>query len=268
MVENMVTVSPDLLYKHVNTSPIIKKAYQMLEDNIEVIELLRMSNIMAVSRLKYNDHGIIHARIVAGAALELIDILSNAKVEMTYIRDGIADNIDEVKIAVLISSYLHDIGNSIHRVNHELLGVLISRNIIDRILFRLGFDKRKAIDIRQEILHNIYASDYNIQCLSIECGIVKVSDGLDMAEGRARIPYKLGKLDMHAVSALSIKKVDIEWSQDYKRPINTIVYMNEAAGLFQLEAVLIPKVKSSGLESLLNIYINVNGKSMKYYPKE
>ncbi len=268
MVETMVTVSPDLLYKHVNAFSIIRKAYQILENDLEIIELLKMSNIMAVSRLKYNDHGIIHARVVAGAALELIDILSNAGVEMTYIRDGIAGGIDEVKIAVLISSYLHDIGNSIHRVNHELLGVLISRNIVDRILLRLGFDRRKAIDMRQEILHNIYASDYNVQCLSIECGIVKISDGLDMAEGRARIPYRLGKLDMHSISALSIRKVDIELSQDYKRPINIIIYMNEAAGLFQLEAVLIPKIKSSGLESLLNIYINVDSKSIKYYPKE
>ncbi len=268
MVEIMVTVSPDLIYKHSNTFPIIKKVHQILEDDSEIIELLRMSNIMAVSRLKYNDHGIIHARIVAGTSLELIDILYGIGIEMTYIRDGTAKNIDEVKIIVLISSYLHDIGNAIHRVNHELLGVVIAKDIIDRVLSRLGFDGRRAISIRQEILHNIYASDYNIQCLSIECGIVKISDGLDMAEGRARIPYRLGKLDMHAISALSIKRVDIEKSQNFKRPIDIIVYMSESAGLFQLEAVLMPKIKSSGLENLLNIYIDVDGKSVRYYPKE
>ncbi|MCS7110707.1 MAG: phosphohydrolase [Ignisphaera sp.] len=264
----MVTVSPDLLYKHINAFPIIRSAHQVIEDDLELTELLKMSNLMAVSRLKYNDHGIIHARIVAGTALELVDILYNAGVEMSCIRDGVASGIDEVKIMVLISSYLHDIGNSIHRINHELLGVLIARNIIDRILVKLGFDKRKVVDMRQEILHNIYASDHNIQCLSVECGIVKVSDGLDMAEGRARIPYKLGKLDMHAISAISIKRVDIEPNRDSRRPVNIVVYMSEAAGLFQLEAVLMPKIKSSGLENLLNIYIDINTKLIRYHPKE
>lgn len=264
----MVTVSPDLLYKHVNALPIIRRAQQIIEDDIELVELLKMSNLMAVSRLKYNDHGIIHARIVAGAALELVDILHGSGVEMTSMRDGVTSSIDEVKIVVLLSSYLHDIGNSIHRVNHELLGVLVARNIIDRILFRLGFEKRKAIGMRQEILHSIYASNHNIECLSTECGIVKVSDGLDMAEGRARIPYRLGKVDMHAVSALSIRRVDIDRNPNYKRPVNIVVYMSEAAGLFQLEAVLMPKIRSSGLKDLLDIYINVDGKMMKYYSKE
>uniref|UniRef100_A0A7C5XJU5 Phosphohydrolase n=1 Tax=Ignisphaera aggregans TaxID=334771 RepID=A0A7C5XJU5_9CREN len=264
----MVTVTPNLLYKHISSSPIVRKVHQILEDDYEVIGLLKMSNIMAVSRLRYNDHGIIHARIVAGVSLELIDILYSTGVDMTCIRDGVAKNVDEVKMIVLLSSYFHDIGNAVHRVNHELLGVLISKDIIDRILSKVGFNKEKIIDFRQEILHNIYASDYNIQCLSVECGVVKVSDGLDMAEGRARIPYKLGKLDMHAVSALSIKRVDIEQNQNRERPINIIVYMSEIAGLFQLEAVLLPKIKSSSLDNLFNVYININERLIKFYPKD
>lgn len=268
MVRTMVTVSPDLLYKHVNSSPTIKRVHQVLEDDPEVVELLRVSNVMAVSRLKYNDHGIVHARIVAGASLELVDILYSTGIEMTSIKDGTAKSMDEVKIIILLSSYLHDIGNAVHRVNHELLGTLIAKDVIDRILTRMGFDRYRIVDMRQEILHNIYASDYNIQCLSVECGIVKISDGLDMAEGRARIPYRLGKLDMHAISALSIRKVDIESSQDRRRPVNIVVYMNEIAGLFQLEAVLMPKIRSSGLDNLFNIYINIDGKSIKFYPKD
>jgi metal-dependent HD superfamily phosphatase/phosphodiesterase len=35
-----------------------------------------MSNVMAVERLKYNDHGPVHAKISSGAALEIFDLPS------------------------------------------------------------------------------------------------------------------------------------------------------------------------------------------------
>ncbi len=49
-----------------------------------------MSNVMTVKRLVYNDHGIVHARIVVGSAFELFNILSE-KIEPSLVRDGIGD---------------------------------------------------------------------------------------------------------------------------------------------------------------------------------
>jgi len=40
---------------------------------------------------------------------------------------------------------------------------------------------------------------------SAEAGCVKVGDGLDVAEGKARVPYKLDGISIYSVSALSIK---------------------------------------------------------------
>lgn len=38
---------------------------------------------MAVGKLRYNDYGIVHARIVAGTALELVNILNSSNIVFT-----------------------------------------------------------------------------------------------------------------------------------------------------------------------------------------
>lgn len=262
----MVIVSPQLYSKHISTSGVLQRVSKVLEDDDEVNELLRMSNIMAVTRLKYNDHGVVHAKIVAGTSLELLDLIIRRGIELTTLRDGTAKNLDDVKLIIFLSAYLHDIGNSIHRVNHEYVGALIAKDIVDRVLkTSLDLPTRRLVSIRQEVLHSIYASSYDTECLTIECGITKVADGLDMSEGRARIPYKLGKVDMHAVSALSIKRVEVDPGE---RPVKISVFMDDHAGLFQLEKVLIPKVLGSGLKELLEIYVITPQKTLKYFPKD
>jgi metal-dependent HD superfamily phosphatase/phosphodiesterase len=254
-----------LILQHVEASPLLKKAFQLLEEDAEVSSLLKMSNIMAVARLKYNDHGVTHARVVAGTSLEIANILNKHGVEFTTLRDGTAKNLDEVKLVILLSAYLHDIGNSIHRQNHEFIGAILSKDILDRVLSKLGYDVKRAVELRQEVMHTIYSTEYNAQCLTIECGITKVSDGLDMAEGRARIPYKLGKVDMHSVSALSIKRVEI--LEGTSRPIKISVHVTDMAGLFQLEAVLLPKIRTSLLEDFIEVTLYIDSKTMRFYPK-
>ncbi len=261
----MVVVSPNLLQRHVSSSPLLAKALKLLEEDDEVNELLKMSNIMAVTRLRYNDHGVVHAKIVAGTALELFDMLVREGIQSTLLRDGTARSIEEVKVAILFAAYLHDVGNAVHRVLHEYVGALLAKDVLDRLLPQvLGEPKKRIIALRQEIMHMIFATEYNTKCLSMECGVVKISDGLDMSEGRARIPYKLGKMDMHAVSALSIRKVEIERGD---RPIKISVYMDDMAGLFQVEQVLTPKILTSTIEDFIEVYIHTPQKVVKYYPK-
>lgn len=262
----MVVVSPQLYTKYVNSYGIIHRLSRELEEDEEVNELLRMSNVMAVSRLKYNDHGIVHAKIVAGTALELLNLLTLRNVELTTLKDGITRSIDEVMVIVFLASYLHDIGNSVHRVNHEFLGALLAKDIVDRVIRKvMNLPNRRLIAIRQEILHAIFSSEYEVECLTTESSIVKLADGLDMSEGRARVPYKLGKFDMHAVSALSIKRVEVEAGE---RPIKISVYMDDVAGLFQIENVLMPKILSGLIKDHIEIYVITQQKTFKYYPKD
>lgn len=263
----MVVVSPTLIYKHVSENPLLSHAFELLEKDEEVQELIRMSNVMAVTRLMYNDHGLVHARIVSGTSLELFEMLVKHGVEPTTIRDGTAHSLDEARLVVLLAAYLHDIGNAVHRTLHEYVGALLAKDILDRLLPQVlpNHPRKRIVALRQEVMHAIFATEYNAQCLTIEAGVVKVSDGLDMSEGRARVPYRMGKRDMHAVSALSIRRVEL--SRGSERPIRITVYMDELAGLFQLEEVLSPKIRTSGLENYIEIYVETPRERRRYMPK-
>jgi len=257
-----VEVSVSLLGKHLSKYKLVSRACRLLEREPEYNALVEMSNIMAVKRLKYNDHGPVHARIVAGASLEIFDRIVARGVKPTTIVDKTASNLEEAALVVFLGAMLHDVGNSIHRFNHELTGALLAKDLLDRVLRKLfPRNTRKRVLLRQEIMHAIHSTSYEVDSLTIEAGCVKVGDGTDMSKGRARIPYKMGKSDIHAVSALSIEKVTISSSDD--KPVIINVYMSERAGVFQLEKVLFPKILSSGLKDYIGVKALCNGRELK-----
>ncbi len=268
----MALVSPDLVFRHVSGSKLLREAWEVITSDREVQSLLRMANINAVERLLYNDHGPVHAAIVAGSALEIFNILYKHGLRPSSIIHHVVSTIDCSKLIVMLASYLHDIGNSIHRKNHELIGAMLAGSILDRILpeifERSGYDESSCdiYKVRSEIQHAIYATAMDVEALTLEASIVKVADATDMAEGRARLPYSRGKEDIHALSALSIKRVIVEDSGDEARPLLIRVYMEDKAGMFQIEKVLLPKIKKSLIGEYIiidPIILGGDGRSLK-----
>jgi len=258
----MVIVSQDLVYKHLKEFR-LAKVFTFLESDIEVQSYLRMSNLMAVDRLGYNDHGPVHSRIISGSALEIFKILSQ-RFTPTTVKDGICD-MEGSAIVVLCGVYLHDIGNAVHRTTHHIHGCTLASPILDRLLPQIyPNDRALALKLKTEILHCIFAHDENVQCLSIEAGIAKVADGTDMAEGRARIPYKAGKIDIHSLSAISIKSVEIQEGETV--PVRILVNMDNPAGVFQIEEVLQKKIASSGIDKWTEVVALERGKEIKTIP--
>jgi metal-dependent HD superfamily phosphatase/phosphodiesterase len=247
--KKMVIVSSNLINSHLK-DPKVNKMFQLMENDLEVQSTLRMSNVMAVERLKYNDHGPVHARIVAGSALEIFQLLTS-EVTPTTVRNNIC-SLEDAKVIVLCGSYLHDLGNSIHRVEHEFSSVILANPILDRLLKTIySNDQELIVRLKSEILHTIFVHEEGVECLSIEAGAAKIADGTDMARGRARIPYRTGKVDIHSLSALAITRVEIE-NGKYK-PVQIFVNMNNPAGVFQIEEVLEKKYQTSGLQDLVDI---------------
>jgi metal-dependent HD superfamily phosphatase/phosphodiesterase len=82
-----------------------------------------------------------------------------------------------------------------------------------------------------------------------------------MAEGRARIPYRGGKVDMHSISATSIKRVDIEEGK-YK-PVSIKINMDNPSGVYQIEEVIGKKVETSGLSKYVELVAIENGREIK-----
>lgn len=260
----MVVVNAKLLDAMLSGNDLLTKAYRILSEDPEVQALWFTSNVMAVNRLKYNDHGPIHAKIAAGAALYLYHLLRSRNLESTLLRDGVVDDERLPWLVPLLGGLLHDIGNSVHRDMHERIGALLAKPILDRVLEKLIGDVYVRTKLRQEILHAIYCTSYDVECLTLEAGCVKVGDGLDMAEGRARVPYQLGGISIHSISALSIKKVEVVPSDKY--PIRINVYMSERAGIFQVDEVLMPKIRTTPLRDYVEVYAISDSLQLKSYP--
>ena len=255
----MNTVSSRLIHRNLE-EPAVLETFRLLENDGEAQSYLRMANVMAVKRLMYNDHGPVHARIVAGSALEIFRLVTEA-VEPSCVANGVGDY-ENAKIIVLCGAYLHDIGNAIHRDSHEQNGLMLAAPILERVLGRVyPYDLELVYRLKSEALHTIYASDDKVPCLSVEAGVVTVADGTDLAEGRSREPYKGGKNDIHSVSALAIKRVNI--GKGEQKPVKILVEMANPAGIFQIQEVLGKKLTSSGLKDLVEVSTVMGGEEVK-----
>ena len=158
----MVAVSNRVIHRHLD-SPLLSEAFSFLENDVEAQSYLKMANIMAVKRLGYNDHGPVHAKIIAGSALEIFSLLTDA-VEPSSVMNGICDY-EDARLIVLLGAYLHDVGNAIHRIDHEKTGVLLASNLLDRVLLDLyDSDPGLAYRVKSEVLHALYSSDDSIPC--------------------------------------------------------------------------------------------------------
>ncbi len=74
------------------------------------------------------------------------------------------------------------------------------------------------------------------------------------------MPYHKGKVDIHSVSALAINNVILEKGEE--KPLRITVAMDNPAGVFQVQAVLEKKIRTSGLRDHVAIYVLVNGERL------
>jgi hypothetical protein len=213
---------------------------------------------MAVSRLGYTDHGIIHAEVATWNALSIFDILDET-FRPNVVAEEIGDT-DDARLVVLASTYLHDIGMVVHRNEHYQASINLAISILESKLMDIYADPAKATDILSFILHGIYAHDDDTQCLTLEAGITKLGDGCDMTKGRTKVPFQKGKVDIHSISAMAINNVILEPGDE--KPLRITVSMDNPAGVFQVQAVLEKKISTSGLQDSVDVDVLVNGERL------
>lgn len=224
-----------------------------MNSDIEIRTLWRASNITAIDRLGYNDHGPTHIRIVTKSALKMLDLLVEAGMEPNAVKDYKL-TIQDAEVIVVLAAALHDIGHAVHRDKHEEFSISLAPPIIRRLLVGI-YDEETAAIILADTLHAIIAHREDILPLTLEAGVVRVADALDMEKGRARIPFEAGKINIHSVSALAIDKVRIKKGTD--RPILVEIEMSNSAGIFQIDELLKDKVEKSGIRDKISIVIHV-----------
>ncbi|MDL2342741.1 phosphohydrolase [Deinococcus sp. MIMF12] len=214
-------------------------AYQALRGDPEALAHWDMANYITMRKLGYNDHGRVHSFITGAASMALTELLLEAGVRPDIMESGVGDA-DDVFLAVILGTMLHDIGNQIHRSGHEAHGVALALPILDRILGPVYADPFKRTKVRSFILGSINSHDLSPVPLTLEGGITAVADGTDITKGRGRKAFAMGSVDIHSISALAVDQVVIERGRE--KPVLISVTMNNSGGIFQVEEVLAPKV--------------------------
>ncbi len=231
------------------------RVYDYLRSNRRIKGLLDMSNIVLVHRLKFNDHGVTHAMITTRNSLKILDILGPEIVVTEDWRD-----FEDSKLIVMVASYLHDIGNSIHREEHEFLSVMLAKPFVEEITSMVYEDEEKAMKVASMIYEAIMCHMGRFEPTSIEAGVVATADGCDMEQERARLPFRLGGHDIHKYSALAVQKVEITRGEE--KPLRIEVYMKDPSGTFQIEEILMKKIKGTNFEKFVEIYAIIGEKEV------
>jgi len=226
----------------------LEKIVGLIEDT-ELQALWKCSNVLAVDRLGLNDHGPVHVKIVANGALKMLRLLTAKGVEPSIVADH-GMSADDAEVVVVLASVMHDLGMSFVRKDHEVYSVPIAVRILDRILPKV-YNAEEAAVVSSEVLHAVVSHHAVNEPLTVEAGVVKVADALDMEQGRARIPYETGRVDIHSFSAIAIEKVKIE--EGSEKPITIYIEMSNPAGIFQVDNLLWTKIEGSGIESYVRV---------------
>jgi metal-dependent HD superfamily phosphatase/phosphodiesterase len=225
--------------------PKAKKMWGLLKTDPEMKADWDMSNYIAVAKLNFNDHGETHAKLVAANALKMLRLLFDNGATVSMVRERAGDE-DDAFLVVLMAGLLHDIGNQVHRENHHVSGVYLAIPLLNRLLPRVYGEGEVAYEVRGHILHCIYSHEFEVADLTEEAALVGIADGTDMTKGRGRIAFDKGNVNIHTVSALSIDKVEIKQGQEV--PIEIHIYMNNSAGVFQIQETLGKKISPGPLQ--------------------
>ncbi|NQV72502.1 phosphohydrolase [bacterium] len=227
------------------------------------------ANVVSVRRLGYNDHGPVHARITTYNSLKILRLLNDGGIQTSLEAETVSD-FEHSQVAVALGCFLHDTGMGVTRDHHEWHSInLIDPFVVSYLEWLYPDDMAARVVIRSLVHEIIVGHMAHIRIHSIEAGVVLVADGTDMTKGRSLIPINL-QLDpevgdMHRFSANTISRVEIVKGSN--KPVRISIHMDNATGLFQIEEVLMTKVKASPIMKHLEIEAIIDGKESRMYLK-
>ena len=213
-----------------------------------------VSNVNAVARMQINDHSWVHIQIVTNIALKLLRQLTKHGVEPALVRDFGLEQ-DDAEVVVVLAALFHCVGMSIHRDGHEDFSLFLAEPKMRELLAGI-YEEPDLTVIVSEALEAIISHRSDGQPLTVDAGIVRVADALDMAKGRSRIPFEKGSVSMHSLSAAAIDDVRIADGED--RPILIEILMNNSSGLYQVDELLKAKLRGSGLEPYVEVVAHID----------
>jgi metal-dependent HD superfamily phosphatase/phosphodiesterase len=218
-----------------------------------------VANVNAVLRLQINDHSWVHVQIVANIALRLLRLLVKHDVQPSAQRDY-RMTADDAEIIVVLAALLHDVGMSIHRRDHEDWSLFLAEPKMRELLEGI-YEEPELTIVVSEALQAITSHRADGEPLSLEAGVLRVADALDLAKGRSRIPFERGSVSIHSLSAAAIDEVRI--SDGGTRPVTVEIVMNNSSGIYQVDGLLKAKLRGSGLEPYVDVVARIDTEAEK-----
>jgi metal-dependent HD superfamily phosphatase/phosphodiesterase len=218
-----------------------------------------VANVNAVVRMEINDHSWVHVQIVTNIALKLLRQLVKHGVEPTTVRDYGFEP-EDAEVIVVLGALLHCVGMAVHRDGHEDFSLFLAEPKLRELLDGI-YEEPELTVVATEVLQTITSHrDYG-RPLTLEAGIVRVADALDMAEGRSRIPFEHGRVSIHSLSAAAIDQVEIRDGEH--APIGIEILMNNSSGIYQVDGLLKAKLRGSGLEPYVEVTAHIDTEAEK-----
>jgi metal-dependent HD superfamily phosphatase/phosphodiesterase len=237
----------------VRHNPKLGKILELVNADDDLYGLWIAANVNAVDRLEMTDHGPVHVKIVTNIAIRMLRLLIDAGIEPAVaVNYGLPR--EDAEVVVALGALLHDIGLSIHRDDHEAFSLILAERKL-REMLPAAYGPHECTILRSEILHAIISHRTGGRPLTLEAGVVRIADALDMAKGRSRIPFEAGSLSIHSVSAAAVESVSLEEGEE--KPIRVTVELSNSAGLFQLDRFVRNKLEGSALEELVEVHARV-----------
>jgi len=226
-----------------------------IDEDKELLQIWKCANVNAVDRSGISDHGEVHIRIVANAALRILRLLVKGGIEPSAVTHHELTN-EDAELIVVLAACLHDTGISVHRDHHERYSLFIAFRKVRELLEGI-YDEPDLTTMVSETLHAVVAHDANEKCLTVEAGVLKLADATDMTEGRSRIPFEAGKVNIHSVSAQAVDDVNIKKGEN--KPVCIEIKLNNSAGIYQIDELLKNKLRQSPIKPYVEVIAKIEG---------
>ncbi len=211
-------------------------------------------------RLGMSDHSWVHIQVVVNIALRLYRLLSRRGVKAGVVRDyGMKPH--DAEVVITAGALLHCVGMSIHRTDHEAYSLFLAADKLDSLLAGAYREQAERSVVAAEAMHAIIGHRRRGEPFTLEAGIVRVADALDMAEGRSRVPFESGRTNIHSLSAAAIDNVSIDAGEE--RAVRIEIAMNNSSGIFQVDELLATKLRGSGLEDHVEVIARIEAEHEK-----
>jgi uncharacterized protein len=218
-----------------------------------------VANVNAVARMEINDHSWVHIQIVSNIALKLLRQLTKHGVEPAMVTDYGMER-DDAEVVVALTALTHCVGMSVHRKGHEDFSLFLAEPKLRELLEGI-YDEPNLTVVVSEVLQGIISHRSDGEPLTLEAGILRVADALDMEQGRSRIAFERGRVGIHSLSAAAIEEVEI--TDGEQKPIRISIRMNNSSGIYQVDGLLKAKLRGSGLEPYVEVIAHIDTEAEK-----